>query len=139
MFGRTISCLAGFATYNEDLIEHLRLIFPPESYDSLLRVMIHAAPASPISTPWTARALAPPSFYSSAAKCKYKPIDRKVQPISTYMPDPLGQEFKPIKIPILPSLPLDPPAYADFEPTERLTQERLDKILRSVPNGFLSA
>ena len=54
IFGRTISCLAGFATYDDDLIERLRLIFPPESYDSLLRTMIHAAPASPISTPWTA-------------------------------------------------------------------------------------
>ena len=101
--------------------------------------MIHAAPASPISTPWTARALAPPPFYSSAAKRKYKPVDRKVRPVPTYMPDPLGQEFKPIEIPHLPPLPFDPPAYADFEPTVRLTQERLDKILQSVPDGFLSS
>ena len=88
--------------------------------------MIHTAPASPISTPWTAQALAPPPFYSSAAKHKYKPIDQKVQPVLTYMPDPSGQEFKPIEIPSLPPLPFDPPAYVNFEPSVRLTQEHLD-------------
>ena len=53
ILGCTISCLAGFATYNEDLIECSKLIFPPESYDPLLRTMIHASPMFPISTPWT--------------------------------------------------------------------------------------
>lgn len=55
------------------------------------------------------------------------------------MPDPAGQEFKPIKIPDLPLLPLDPPTYAEFEPTAQLMQEQLDKILHSVPKNFLSS
>jgi hypothetical protein len=55
------------------------------------------------------------------------------------MPDLAGQEFKPIEIPELPPLPLDPPVYANFEPTERLTQSQLDKILATVPRDFLSS
>jgi hypothetical protein len=55
------------------------------------------------------------------------------------MPDPAGQEFKPIEIPNLPLLPFNLPTYAEFELTARLTQERLDKILASVPKNFLSS
>ena len=54
------------------------------------------------------------------------------------MPDPAGQVFKPIDIPELPPLPLDPPFLEDFEPTMRLTQERLNFILATIPEGFLS-
>ena len=53
ILGHPISCLAGFATYDEDLIECSKLIFPPESYDHLLHTMIHTSCASPISTSWT--------------------------------------------------------------------------------------
>ncbi|KAF8222968.1 hypothetical protein L208DRAFT_1319568, partial [Tricholoma matsutake] len=65
-----------------------------------------------------------PSYSSSAAqKCKYKPVDRKVWPVPTYMPDPAGQVFKTITIPELTPLPLNPPYLADFEPTIHLTRD----------------
>ena len=53
------------------------------------------------------------------------------------MPDPTGQVFRPVEIPSLPPLPLDPPPLQDFVPTQRLTLDRLEKILSSVPKGFL--
>ena len=43
-----------------------------------------------------------------------------------------------ITIPELTPLPLNPPYLADFEPTTRLTQDRLDFILGMVPKDFLS-
>jgi len=53
------------------------------------------------------------------------------------MPDPAGQVFLPVIIPPLPSLPLDPPQLVNFQPMKCLTCEQLDKILTSVPQGFL--
>ena len=53
------------------------------------------------------------------------------------MPDPTGQVFRPVEIPSLPPLPLDPPPLQDFVPTQCLTLDRLEKILSSVPKGFL--
>ena len=53
------------------------------------------------------------------------------------MPDPAGQTFLPVVIPSLPILPLDPPLLATFRPTKRLTEDRLQKILSSVPKDFL--
>jgi hypothetical protein len=64
-------------------------------------------------------------------------VDKKVRPVPSYMPDPAGQVFLPVIIPLLPSLPLDPPPLAEFKPTERLTEDRLSKILLSIPKGFL--
>jgi hypothetical protein len=104
-------------------------------------MVMYSAPAhtTPIATPWTTWALARPTYSSSlATKRKYKPVNHKVHPVPTYMPDPAGQEFKPIIIPELPPLPLYPPVYADFEPTERLSQSRLDKIISTIPQNFLS-
>ncbi|GLB41124.1 putative transposition, RNA-mediated [Lyophyllum shimeji] len=54
------------------------------------------------------------------------------------MPDPAGQVFKPVIIPTLPPLSLDPPLLANFVPTGRLTRERLDSILQTVPADFLT-
>jgi len=53
------------------------------------------------------------------------------------MPDPTGQVFHPVEIPSLPPLPLDPPPFQDFVPMQRLTLDCLEKILSSVPKGFL--
>ena len=69
---------------------------------------------------------------------KYKPVDCKVCLVPTYVPDPAGQGFKPIDIPELPPLPLDPPLLEDFEVTMQLTQEHLNFIFATVPEGFLS-
>jgi len=68
---------------------------------------------------------------------KYKTIDKKVRPVPSYMPDPAGQVFCPIKLPILSLLPLDPLYLQDFVPTHCLSLDRLQKILTSVPKGFL--
>jgi hypothetical protein len=70
---------------------------------------------------------------------KYKPVDRKVCLVPTYMPDPAGQVFKPVDIQDLSPLPLDPPLLEKFELMKRLTRERLNFILDTVPKGFLSA
>lgn len=53
------------------------------------------------------------------------------------MPNPEGQEFKPVDIPELPPLPFNPPSLDNFVPTDRLNKERLDFILNTVPEGFL--
>jgi len=57
---------------------------------------------------------------------KYKTVDKKVQPVPSYMPDPVGQVFHPIKLPLLPPLPLDPPYLQDFVLThlELMTLQR---------------
>ena len=53
------------------------------------------------------------------------------------MPDPAGQVFLPVTIPSLPPLPLDPTFCLDFIPMQQLTLECLEKILTSMPKGFL--
>lgn len=77
IFGRMISCLGGFATYDEDVIEHSKLIFSPESYDSLLCTAIYAVPAPPILTPWTDRALAPLLFIQVQLNASTTPLTAK--------------------------------------------------------------
>ncbi|KZT00324.1 uncharacterized protein LAESUDRAFT_601146, partial [Laetiporus sulphureus 93-53] len=69
----------------------------------------------------------------------YKPVHRKVQPVPTYMPNPQAQAFIPIEISDVLSLPTHPLPLSDFIPTARLTQDRLDAILSTVPDGFLSS
>ena len=128
---------------NEDDLGLLTSLELPETYDILLRAFSFAAsaPTNPLDTSWTRRALSwnNPSYgFSAAQKRKYKPVDRKVRPVPTYMPDPAGQVFKTITIPELTPLPLNPPYLADFEPTARLTRDRLDFILGMVPKDFLS-
>ncbi|GLB39064.1 hypothetical protein LshimejAT787_0602260 [Lyophyllum shimeji] len=142
-FGRTIYTLLG--SYSLDPDAELTDICPPETYDSILLQASYAAPASsvPLDTPWTKRALCSDTRTTSAAlrlqtRTKYKTVDRKVRPVPSYMPDPAGQEFKPVIIPPLPPLSLNPPLLANFIPTARLTRERLDMILKTVPPGFLS-
>jgi hypothetical protein len=130
----------GAVVANDEDLGTLSFLDPPEVYDSLLRANFYAAQRSvvPLDTPWTRRALSDDSYrVVRAARKKYKPVDRKVRPVPSYMPDPAGQVFKPVVIPELEPLPLDPPFLADFEPTPRLTRDRLDFILKTVPEGFL--
>ncbi|KJA17083.1 hypothetical protein HYPSUDRAFT_93092, partial [Hypholoma sublateritium FD-334 SS-4] len=68
----------------------------------------------------------------------YKPVDRKVRPVPTYMPDPVSQQYKSIPLPELQPLPITPPPLEDFQPTDRMTQERFDRLIATVPDGFLS-
>ena len=116
-------------------------LLPPLSFNKLLRETEFALdrPAQPFITPWSLRALASYSPRVSVGVRKYKPVDRKVRPVPTYMPNPSSQKFKPISIPEPEPLPHCPPSRSAFVPTARLTQERLDAILRTVPDGFLSS
>ncbi|KDQ50926.1 hypothetical protein JAAARDRAFT_86906, partial [Jaapia argillacea MUCL 33604] len=67
----------------------------------------------------------------------YKPVHRKVRPVPTYMPNLSAQVFKPVKLPELPPLLFHPPPLSEFKPTDRLTRDRLDLMLKTIPEGFL--
>ena len=125
-------------TYGFDFPSFVPDLEPPIAYDSLLQNIAHCSPRTsrPLLTPWTRRAL---TYESNPlqTRTKYKTVDKKVRPVPTYMPDPARQVFLPVTIPSLPTLPLDPPFRLDFMPMCRLTLERLEKILASMPKGFL--
>jgi len=137
-FGQLLYSLMG--TYGFDFSSFVSELEPPEAYDFILQNIAHCSPRTsrPLSTPWTRRALT----YESRPlqmKTKYKTVDKKVRPVPSYMPDPSGQVFLPVIIPLLPPLPLDPPHLASFLPTKRLTKDRLSKILLSIPKDFLQS
>ncbi|KIJ30692.1 hypothetical protein M422DRAFT_267736 [Sphaerobolus stellatus SS14] len=88
---------------------------------------------------WTKRALIDnTNIIESHGARRYKPVDRKVRPVPTYMPNPAAQQFKPIPLPHVLPLPFFPPPISEFRPTSRLTQERFDLLLKTIPHGFLS-
>lgn len=121
----------------DDLLLAARLS-PPETFDSLLGLVISAtASEKPLLSPWTSRVCASLTASVSAGKF-YKPVARKVRPVPTYMPNPTAQTFKPIILPSLPLLPIHPPPRSTITPTTRLSSERLDSIMTTVPEGFLT-
>ena len=134
--GRSLFSLMG--TYSFDSPSFVSELEPPKAYDFILQNIAHCTPrfSRPLSTPWTRHALTY-DVYPLQTRTKYKTVDKKVRPVPSYMPDPAGQVFLPVIIPLLPSLPLDPPQLANYKPTKHLTCERLDKILTSIPQGFL--
>ncbi|KAI0323293.1 hypothetical protein GY45DRAFT_1227952, partial [Cubamyces sp. BRFM 1775] len=67
----------------------------------------------------------------------YKLVARKVRSVPTNMPDLSAQVFKPIHLPTPPPLPIVPPSREDLVYSERLTRERVELILSSIPEGFL--
>ncbi|RDX40168.1 hypothetical protein OH76DRAFT_1329500, partial [Lentinus brumalis] len=69
---------------------------------------------------------------------KYKPVARKVKPVSTSMPDLSAQAFRPLEIPIPPPLPKNPPPFQSLHFDDRITPERLNVILATIPDDFLS-
>ena len=117
---------------------------PPKHYDQFLRYVSLASTATnPATTHWTLWAFSPNAdcdFYSTAtAKKKYKPVDRKVHPVPTYMPDPITQQFKPIPLPPIQPLLSHPPSWANFKPTTCMTQECFQSLLDTIPKDFLSS
>ena len=76
-------------------------------------------------------------YASNMVQKKYKPVDRKVRLVPSYMPDPNRQTFKHVEIPLLPPLSSEVPALSEFVPTEQITRERLDLMLKTIPEGFL--
>ena len=134
--GHLLHTLMG--TYGFDFPSFVSNLEPPKTYDLLLKNVAHCTPRMSrlLLTPWTRRTLTYESNPLQTRK-KYKTVDKKVRPVPSYMPDPAGQVFLPVKIPTLPPLPLDPPFRLEFVPTQHLTLERLEKILSSIPKGFL--
>ena len=134
--GRSLHAMMG--TYGFDSPSSVFHLEPPETYDLILQNVAHCSPriSRPLLTPWIRRAL---TYESNPLqmRTKYKTVDKKVRPVPSYMPDPAGQVFRPVILPPLPLLPLDPPFLQNFVPTRRLSLERLQKILTSVPKGFL--
>lgn len=137
--GRSLRCLVGELADERHDFEFLDSIEPPETYDTFLRTLSYAAhtDAKPLDSAWTRRVFAEEPYLSNAVRKKYKPVDRKVRPVPTYMPDPNGQVFKRVEIPDLSPLPFDVPRLVNFVPTERITQERLEVMLQTVPENFL--
>ena len=141
--GMHLKFLSGEIDSTTDLMtDDYTLYDPPEGYDTYLNTAIQCAPPSstPILTPWTDRVFSSDhvQYVSVTAKRKYKPVHRKVRPVPSYMPNPSAQKFKPVIITEPSPLPHNPPPLSDFIPTQRLTREHLDKILKTVPVGFLT-
>jgi Integrase zinc binding domain/Integrase core domain/RNase H-like domain found in reverse transcriptase len=68
---------------------------------------------------------------------KYKPVAAKKNPVPVSVPVMKREPYKPIPIPVLPELPTHPPPWEEFQYTEKLTKERVEAIINTVPPGFL--
>lgn len=140
--GRTFRCLLGESAFcgDGDTVETAIQLRPPPQYDSLLRSFEYSIDSFsvPFQTPWVSRALSESTLERTSYPARrYKPVARKVRPVPTNMPDLTEQQFRPIILPTPPPLPTHPPPISEFVPTERLTRERLDVILATVPTDFL--
>ena len=138
--GRSLYALLGWPidTYSAQEKHILSILNPPIEYDSLLRHIAYTnfIRMTPLKSPWVQRALVNNPLPVSAMR-RYKPVDRKVRPVPTYMPNPSAQKFQSIPTPILTPLPHEPPLRTSFIPTERLTLDRLNQILSTIPANFL--
>jgi len=129
--GHSLHSLMG--TYSFNSPSFVSDLEPPEAYDFILQNVAHCSPRISwlLLTPWTRCAL---TYESNPLQThtKYKTVNKKVQPVASYMPDPSGQVFRPVVIPSLPLLPLEPLFLQDFVPMQHLLLEWLEKILTSV-------
>ena len=78
------------------------------------------------------------SFMCDMMGAKYKPIAKKVIPVSTYDPNTVIPEYMPLEPKELPLLTMNPCKMEDIVFTEQLTKERIEIIIGNIPNGFLS-
>ena len=69
---------------------------------------------------------------------KYKPVAKKVVPVSAQDPGAAIPAYKEIKVSNLCELPVQPKRMEDLRFTERLTKERVSSIISKVPAGFLT-
>ena len=69
---------------------------------------------------------------------KYKPVARKVVPVSTLDPDSVVPEYKPIRIGRLPDLPVRPTGLEDLSYTRKMTKDRVSAVISRIPAGFLT-
>jgi hypothetical protein len=77
------------------------------------------------------------SFTHDIMGAKYKPVAKKVIPVSTYDPDTVIPEYMPLEPKELPPLTTNPRKMEEIVFTERLTKERIEMIIGNIPNGFL--
>jgi hypothetical protein len=77
-------------------------------------------------------------FEKSVMKGKYKPVAKKVVPVSVHDPDSIVPEYKTIEVGVLPPLPFHPRKLEDMTYTEKLTKERVEIMIGNIPNGFLT-
>ena len=69
---------------------------------------------------------------------KYKPVARKVVPVSTQDPESVIPLYRELEIGELPKLPVVPTRLEDLKFTERLNKERISSIVSRLPAGFLT-
>jgi hypothetical protein len=74
----------------------------------------------------------------SSFGAKYKPVDKKKNPIPVSVPTMRRAPYKPIPIPIIPKIPTHPPRIDELQYTERLSRERIDVIVSNVSENFLT-
>lgn len=146
--GRSFECLMGNPLFAD--FDSLIGSSPPPQFDDLIHqyIGLTGTPATSIpSSPWVDRAASDyVSFVletniiprPSRSPKKYKPVHRRHRPVPTYMPDPRAQQFS--EIPELPplTLPTHPPHHSALPPDSRMTQERLQGLLKTIEADFLS-
>ena len=124
---------------------------PPPQYDSLVHEYIGLSGSPTLSIPpssWANRAVFDYNAFVLATSTiprpskspkKYKPVHRRFRPVPTYMPDPRAQQFT--EIPEMPplTLPTHPPARSTLSLNARMTRDRLDRLLATVEQDFLSS
>src|SRR5258705_8305255 len=69
---------------------------------------------------------------------KYKPVARKVVPVSTQDPGATIPMYREIQIKKLEELPVSPKRIEELRFTKRLTKERVSSIIAKIPAGFLT-
>ena len=137
--GRSLLGLLGDPEYQNET--QLQSLSPSPVYDQLLRqVNACIRHSNPIKTAWTSRALFHAGIHrqNKVAKAKYKPVERKVRPVPTYMPQPAVKTYKPILLPQIDPLPTQPPEIEEYNLQGRITRERLDLLLSTITPEFLT-
>jgi hypothetical protein len=74
--------------------------------------------------------------YYETATSKYKPVAKKVNPVSAYDPGSIVPMYKALKIPELEPIPTHPQKLEEY--TEKFTKERVNLIVEKIPLKFLS-
>ena len=69
---------------------------------------------------------------------KYKPVARKVVPVSTQDPEAAIPIYRELEIGALPKLPVVPTWLEDLRYMERLNKERISSIVSRLLAGFLT-
>ncbi len=146
--GRSFECLMGNLQFAD--FDSLLGSSPPPQYDTLIHDYIALSGGFSAHIPassWTNRAISDYNAFVREIRTiprpkrgprKYKPVARRHRPVPTYMPDPRAQQF--LDIPELPplSLPTHPLHYTRLPADDRMTQERLEKLLQTIEPGLLT-